>query len=136
MRLRHIEIFQAIRQTGSISGAAQLLHVSQPAVTKVLQHAEQQLGFPLFLRVKGKLQATPEALELEHEVDKVSESLQGCGAWPRACAASRATACGSAPRRHWLCPCCRRPSTSGPGATRTSSASCPAPTAANWCRTC
>ncbi|MDT9646790.1 LysR family transcriptional regulator, partial [Pseudomonas sp. JV245A] len=53
MRLRHIEIFQAIRQTGSISGAAQLLHVSQPAVTKVLQHAELQLGFPLFLRVRG-----------------------------------------------------------------------------------
>ena len=39
MRLRHIEIFQAIRQTGSISAAAQLLHVSQPAVSKVLQHA-------------------------------------------------------------------------------------------------
>lgn len=77
MRLRHIEIFQAIRQTGSVSGAAQLLHVSQPAVTKVLQHAEQQLGFPLFLRVRGKLQATPEALELEREVDKVTESLQG-----------------------------------------------------------
>ncbi|QYN01160.1 LysR family transcriptional regulator [Pseudomonas protegens] len=77
MRLRHIEIFQAIRQTGSISGAAQLLHVSQPAVTKVLQHAELQLGFPLFLRVRGKLQPTPEALELEREVDKVSESLQG-----------------------------------------------------------
>jgi DNA-binding transcriptional LysR family regulator len=77
MRLRHIEIFQAIRQAGSISGAAQLLHVSQPAVTKVLQHAEQQLGFALFLRVRGKLQATPEALELEREVDKVSESLQG-----------------------------------------------------------
>ncbi|WP_434560338.1 LysR family transcriptional regulator [Pseudomonas sp. Z5-35] len=77
MRLRHIEVFQAIRQAGSISGAAQLLHVSQPAVTKVLQHAEQQLGFALFLRVRGKLQATPEALELEREVDKVSESLQG-----------------------------------------------------------
>ena len=77
MRLRHIEIFQAIRQTGSVSAAAQLLHVSQPAVTKVLQHAEQQLGFPLFLRLRGKLQATPEALELEREVDKVTESLQG-----------------------------------------------------------
>ncbi|MCS5514707.1 LysR substrate-binding domain-containing protein [Pseudomonas qingdaonensis] len=77
MRLRHIEIFQAIRQTGSVSAAAQLLHVSQPAVTKVLQHAEQHLGFPLFLRVRGKLQATPEALELEREVDKVTESLQG-----------------------------------------------------------
>jgi len=76
MRLRHIEVFQAIRQTGSISGAALLLHVSQPAVTKVLQHAEQQLGFALFLRVRGKLQVTPEALALEREVDKVSESLQ------------------------------------------------------------
>ena len=77
MRLRHIEIFQAIRQTGSVSGAAQLLHVSQPAVSKVLQHAELRLGFPLFLRVRGKLQPTPEALLLEREVDKVTESLQG-----------------------------------------------------------
>ena len=77
MRLRHIEIFQAIRQTGSISAAAQLLHVSQPAVSKVLQHAEMQLGFPLFLRVRGKLQPTPEALLLEREVEKVSESVQG-----------------------------------------------------------
>ncbi|MFP3335570.1 LysR family transcriptional regulator, partial [Pseudomonas sp. SIMBA_064] len=39
--------------TGSVSAAAQLLHVSQPAVTKVLQHAELQLGFPLFLRGWG-----------------------------------------------------------------------------------
>ncbi|GLH51255.1 LysR substrate-binding domain-containing protein [Pseudomonas lactis] len=77
MRLRHIEIFQAIRQTGSISAAAQLLHVSQPAVTKVLQHAELQLGFPLFLRVRGKLQPTSEALALESEVEKVTTSLQG-----------------------------------------------------------
>ncbi|MDF2796995.1 MAG: LysR family transcriptional regulator [Pseudomonas orientalis] len=77
MRLRHIEIFQAIRQTGSISAAAQLLHVSQPAVTKVLQHAELQLGFALFLRVRGKLQPTPEALALESEVEKVTASLQG-----------------------------------------------------------
>lgn len=77
MRLRHIEVFQAIRQTGSISAAAQWLHVSQPAVSKVLQHAEQRLGFPLFLRVRGKLHPTPEALLLEREVDKVTESLQG-----------------------------------------------------------
>lgn len=77
MRLRHIEVFQAIRQTGSISGAAQLLHVTQPAVSKILQHAEAQLGFPLFLRLRGKLQITPEALALEREVDKVSDSVEG-----------------------------------------------------------
>ncbi|MBN2994245.1 LysR family transcriptional regulator, partial [Pseudomonas cedrina subsp. fulgida] len=39
--------------------------------------AELQLGFPLFLRVRGKLQPTPEALALEREVEKVTESLQG-----------------------------------------------------------
>ena len=55
MRLRHIEVFHAIMQVGTISGAAQVLHISQPAVTKVLQHCELQLGMPLFERVRGKL---------------------------------------------------------------------------------
>ena len=41
MRLRHIEVFHAIRQTGSISQAAKLLGVTQPAASKVLQHAER-----------------------------------------------------------------------------------------------
>ena len=61
MRLRHIEVFHAIMQAGTISGAAQLLHISQPAVTKVLQHCELQLGMALFDRVRGKLYPTPEA---------------------------------------------------------------------------
>ena len=50
MRLRHIEVFHAVMQAGTISGAAQVLHISQPAVTKVLQHCELQLGLPLFER--------------------------------------------------------------------------------------
>ena len=53
MRLRHIEIFHAIYTTGSITNAAKLLHVSQPSVSKVLSHAEYQLGFKLFERIKG-----------------------------------------------------------------------------------
>lgn len=75
MRLRHIEVFHAIMQAGSISGAAQLLHISQPAVTKVLQHAELQLGMPLFDRVRGKLVATPEAQRLYIETDRLSRDL-------------------------------------------------------------
>ena len=50
--------------TGSTNGAAKLLHISQPAVSKMLQHAEQSAGFALFLRSKGKLVPTPEALRL------------------------------------------------------------------------
>jgi DNA-binding transcriptional LysR family regulator len=75
MRLRHIEVFHAIMQAGSISGAAQLLHISQPAVTKVLQHAELQLGLALFDRVRGKLVPTPEAQRLYVETDRLSRDL-------------------------------------------------------------
>ena len=75
MRLRHIEVFHAIMQVGTISGAAKLLHVTQPAVTKVLRHCEMQLGVALFLRVKGRLQPTPEARRLLVEVDKIHRDL-------------------------------------------------------------
>lgn len=75
MRLRHIEVFHAVMQAGTISGAAQLLHVSQPAVTKVIQHCEQQLGIPLFDRVRGKFYPTPEAERLFIEVDKLNRDL-------------------------------------------------------------
>lgn len=76
MRLRHIEIFQAILQTGSVTGAASLLNVSQPAASKALQHAEAQLGFALFKRVRGQLLPTPEARILEPSTARVFEELQ------------------------------------------------------------
>ena len=75
MRLRHIEVFHAVMQAGTISGAAQILHISQPAATKALQHCELRLGLPLFDRVRGKLYATPEAHRLFVEVEKVNRDL-------------------------------------------------------------
>ncbi len=61
MRLRHIEIFHAIYTRGSITSAARSLNVSQPSVSKVLAHAESQLGYRLFDREKGKVVPTREA---------------------------------------------------------------------------
>jgi DNA-binding transcriptional LysR family regulator len=75
MRLRHIEVFHAVMQAGTVSGAAQVLHISQPAVTKVLQHAEAQLGISLFQRNKGKFTPTPEAQRLFVEVDRLHGDL-------------------------------------------------------------
>lgn len=76
MRLRHIEIFHAIYTTGSITNAAKILHVSQPSVSKVLSHAELQLGFDLFERVKGRLIPTEEAEMLFDEVDKIYQQMR------------------------------------------------------------
>ena len=61
MRLRHIEVFQAVYVNGSISAAARALNISQPSVSKVLRHAESQLGFTLFKLVKQRLAPTDEA---------------------------------------------------------------------------
>jgi DNA-binding transcriptional LysR family regulator len=71
MRLRHIEVFHAVYTCGSITGAARMLNVSQPSISKVLAHAEQQLGFQLFDRHKGKIVPTREA---ERLIDHVNQA--------------------------------------------------------------
>lgn len=76
MKLRHIETFRAVVLTGSASGAAQLLNVSQPVVSRMLQHAEQQLGFKLFDRVKGRLVPTAEARRLYPDVERIFSDLE------------------------------------------------------------
>lgn len=75
MRLRHIEVFRAVMLTGTASEAARMLSVSQPAVSRALQHAEVQLGFRLFQREKGRLQPTPEAEALFNNVSRVFREL-------------------------------------------------------------
>ncbi|AXA27609.1 MULTISPECIES: LysR family transcriptional regulator [Pseudomonas] len=75
MRIRHIEVFQAILRTGSLTRAAQALNITQPAASKLLAHAEANLGFVLFERVKGRLQLTREAEILIPAIDKVFRDL-------------------------------------------------------------
>lgn len=64
MKLRHIEIINAVLQTGSLSAAARLLNISQPSATKHLQHAEATVGYPLFRRHAGRLHPTQELMQL------------------------------------------------------------------------
>lgn len=83
MTLRHIEVFYAVYQAGSVSGAARVLHVSQPSVSKVLRHAESRIGFTLFRLVKGRLVPTEdahilfnEARELHARVHSLNETTR------------------------------------------------------------
>lgn len=76
MRLRHIEVFHAVYSCGSVTAAAEILNVSQPSVSKVLAHAEQQLGYALFDRSRGKLVPTPEADRLFAHVSAVNASVE------------------------------------------------------------
>lgn len=76
MNLRQMEVFRAVMLTGSVGGAAELLHVSQPAISKVLAQAARQAGLPLFERVKGRLVPTPEAQALYSEVDALWRGVE------------------------------------------------------------
>jgi DNA-binding transcriptional LysR family regulator len=76
LNLRQIEVFRTIMLTHSISGAAKVLHVSQPAVSRLISHTEQRLGLRLFERIKGRLYPTPEAKQLFVEVNAVYNSVQ------------------------------------------------------------
>jgi DNA-binding transcriptional LysR family regulator len=76
INLRQIEVFRAIMLTHSMSGAAKALHVSQPAVSRLVSHTEQRLGLKLFQRIKGRLYPTPEADQLFVEVSAVYNSVQ------------------------------------------------------------
>ena len=83
MTLRQLETLYAIMRAGSITAAARNLHVTQPAVSAVLKHAEQQLRMTLFERIGGRLHPTPEALsllpdleEIFGRIDTVSRTMQ------------------------------------------------------------
>lgn len=76
MNLRQIEVFRAVMLAGSVSGAARLLHVSQPGISRMLGHIELQLGVKLFERTGGKLHARPEAQALFKEVEQVYRGVK------------------------------------------------------------
>jgi DNA-binding transcriptional LysR family regulator len=76
MRLKHIEVFHAVMLTGSASAASKLLHVTQPAITQALQHAELQLGYALFTRQRRRLIPTREAQALYPEIQSLMSQLE------------------------------------------------------------
>jgi DNA-binding transcriptional LysR family regulator len=76
MNLRQIEVFHAIMEVGTITGAAKTLNISQPAVTTMLRHTEDQLKFRLFDRLHGRLEPTPEARVLYAETSRVFDDVR------------------------------------------------------------
>ncbi|CAM3456488.1 LysR family transcriptional regulator [Bordetella sputigena] len=75
MRVTEIETFRAILQAGSARKAASLLGLSQAGVSKAIRRLEAEAGFPLFLRLRGRLQPTPEAMALAPDVDRMYVGL-------------------------------------------------------------
>ncbi|MFO1250677.1 MAG: LysR family transcriptional regulator [Inhella sp.] len=58
LTLRHLRVLEAMHATGKLSAAADLLNVTQPAVSKTLSELEKGLGQTLFARSKRGVHAT------------------------------------------------------------------------------
>jgi DNA-binding transcriptional LysR family regulator len=76
MNARQLEVFRAIMRSSSLTAAAQLLNVSQPAISKILRHLESQLGYNLFERAGGRLHPTAEAQLLFADADRVFREIE------------------------------------------------------------
>ena len=73
MELRQLRTILAIAETGSLTKAAELLHVVQPALSRQLKQLEDELGTSLFERNRhGMVLTTPGRLF----VDQVRTALK------------------------------------------------------------
>jgi DNA-binding transcriptional LysR family regulator len=76
LNLRQMEVFRAVMLSGGVNSAAELLHVSPPAISKVLAQAGKESGLLLFERVRGRLLPTPEAQQLYVEIDELWRGVE------------------------------------------------------------
>lgn len=76
LNLRQIEAFKAVIENGTISRAAEVLHISQPAMSKLVAHLEFDTGLHLFDRVKGRLAPSEQAMRLYDEVGRIFSGVR------------------------------------------------------------
>nr|WP_248293399.1 LysR family transcriptional regulator [Achromobacter sp. Bel] len=76
LNYRQTEMLWAIVMAGSISGAARLLNISQPAVSRMLAQTEKSMGVTLFERVRGRLRPTSQVHSLFEEIEKTQRMMQ------------------------------------------------------------
>lgn len=76
INLEYYKIFYYVGKTGSITAAAEALHVSQPAVSQGIKNLERALGSPCFIRTTKGVRFTTEGQVLFQYVEKAFQGLK------------------------------------------------------------
>ncbi len=71
MEIYELENFLAVVREGTISGAAQSLHLSQPSLSRQMQELEEEVGRKLFERGNRRITLTPEGMILEKRASEI-----------------------------------------------------------------
>lgn len=75
METRILRYFLAVAKQGTISGAARELHISQPTLSRQIQQLEAQLGAPLFIRERRRMDLTKAGRAYETKVRRILNEL-------------------------------------------------------------
>ncbi|WP_442582799.1 LysR substrate-binding domain-containing protein [Mesorhizobium sp. ASY16-5R] len=73
--VRQIEAFRAVITLGSMTKAAELLGISQPAVSRLMLDFQEAVGFRLFRKSRGGAEPTDDARRLFEQVEKLFVGL-------------------------------------------------------------
>ncbi|CAN5212212.1 LysR family transcriptional regulator [soil metagenome] len=75
MTLRQIEVVRAVMVAGTIGGAAKLLNVSAPGISRLIKYTEKSLGVRFFQRQNGRYFPTPEAHNIFEQINGVYQKV-------------------------------------------------------------
>jgi DNA-binding transcriptional LysR family regulator len=75
MTLRQVEVVRAVMVTGTIGGAAKLLNVSAPGISRLVKYTEKSLGIRFFQRQNGRYYPTPEAQTIFEQINGVYKKV-------------------------------------------------------------
>ncbi|ACZ08830.1 Cyn operon transcriptional activator [Sebaldella termitidis] len=76
MELRVLKYFLAVAREKNITKASQILHITQPTLSRQLMELEEELGKTLFIRGKRKLILTDEGILLRKRAEEILELVE------------------------------------------------------------
>ncbi|MCA6094909.1 LysR family transcriptional regulator [Streptomyces sp. SCA3-4] len=74
--MRHLRYFLAVVRAGTVSAAAQELHISQPSLSQQIRRLERRVGAPLFHRSSRGVELTPGGRAFLHGVRDIPGRLR------------------------------------------------------------
>jgi len=76
MEIRVLKYFLAVAEVGTITGAAKVLHLTQPTLTRQLKDLEKELGQQLLIRTNHNVSLTSEGLILRKRAQEIVDMVE------------------------------------------------------------
>lgn len=76
MEIRVLRYFLTVAREGSITGAANYLHLTQPTLSRQLQDLERELGQKLLIRTNHSIKLTPEGMILRKRAEEILDMVE------------------------------------------------------------